>query len=152
MLEDYPVASPYEQERKLKQLDDVIVQPAWQQSFFAQGLSPVETRELDFYLRLSALEDIIKKLSQKSIGYVKIELLPNKKLKSPFDVVIEPDSDGFLARLVDLPLYGYGDDIKESIEMLKREIESLFEDLMESNDFTDDWLRIKEFLKKRICR
>jgi uncharacterized protein YqgQ len=49
-----------------------------------------------------------------------------------------------------LPIYGNGDDHIEAIEMLKREIESLYDDLMSSGDFTEDWLRIKRFLVERI--
>ena len=66
------------------------------------------------------------------------------------DAVIEPDGDGFIARTVDLPLYGSGEDVIEAVDMLKREIVSLYEDLMEDDDFSDEWLKIKVFLKKII--
>ena len=101
-------------------------------------------------MRISALEEKIKKLSSFGLGFIKINLLPNKTLKIPLDAIVEPDEKGFIVRLTDLPLYGYGEDPKEAIEMLKREIESLYEDLMEDDEFSDEWLRIKKFLSERI--
>ena len=46
----------------------------------------------------------------KELGFVKIDCLPHKKLLSQLDVIIEPDSKGFIARTPDMPLYGYGED------------------------------------------
>jgi len=83
-------------------------------------------------------------------GYVKINLLPSKQLKIPLDAIVEPDNAGFIARTTDIPLYGYGDDPIEAIDALKCEIESLYNDLMEDDQFTEDWLRIKGFLRERI--
>jgi predicted RNase H-like HicB family nuclease len=77
-------------------------------------------------------------------------MLPSKVLKISLDAIIEPDESGFIARLTDLPLYGYGEDPKEAIDMLKREIESLYEDLMEDDEFSEEWLRIKKFLAEKI--
>ncbi|MGR3178919.1 MAG: hypothetical protein ACUZ8E_12775 [Candidatus Anammoxibacter sp.] len=86
----------------------------------------------------------------KEIGFVKIDCLPHKKLLSQLDVVIEPDSEGFIARTPAMPLYGYGEDPIEAINSLKYEIETLYDDLTEDDEFTDDWLRIKEYLKGKI--
>ncbi len=76
--------------------------------------------------------------------------LVTKKLRQPIDVVVEPDGDNYLARCPALPLYGYGASEDEAIEMLKREIESVYEDLMEDDSFTDDWKPIKDYLEERI--
>ncbi len=84
------------------------------------------------------------------IGFVKIDCLPHKKLLSQLDLIIETDSNGFIARTPDIPLYGHGKDPIEAIDSLKYEIETLYDDLMEDNEFTDDWLRIKEYLKGKI--
>lgn len=81
---------------------------------------------------------------------VEINRLTRKTLSPPLTVIVELDGDGFIARSPDLPLYGYGEDRIEAIEMLKDEIESLYEDLMEDDDFSDDYLRIKRFLIDRI--
>jgi hypothetical protein len=103
-----------------------------------------------FEMRISALEGEIRKIKKESIGYLKINLLPNKTLCVPLDVIVEADEDKFIARTVDLPLYGHGEEPIEAIDMLKREIESLHDDLMSGNDFTEEWLKIKRFLVERI--
>ena len=79
-----------------------------------------------------------------------IECLDRKSLKVPLDVFIEADDECFLARNPDLPLYGMGYSPMEAIEMLKREIESLYDDLMGGDDFTDNWTSIKAFLEKKV--
>jgi predicted RNase H-like HicB family nuclease len=81
---------------------------------------------------------------------VQLNRLPHKILKVPLDVLVEPDEQGFLARTPDLPLYGYGQDRIEAIDMLKSEIESLFDDLLENNHLSAEWLNVKTFLKERI--
>jgi uncharacterized protein YqgQ len=104
----------------------------------------------EFEIRISALEEEVRRLKKESVGYVRVNSLPNKILKSALDVVVEADGDGYIARTVDLSLFGNGDDPIEAIEMLKREIESLYDDLMKGDDFTEDWLKIKRFLVERI--
>jgi len=110
----------------------------------------VEVVRTDFELRLSALESEVRNLKKESIGYLRIGSLPQKRLCAPLDIVVEVDGDGFIARTVDLPLYGRGEDPIEAIDMLKREIEFLYSDLSQDEDFTDDWLKIKRFLAERI--
>jgi len=85
-----------------------------------------------------------------SVWKTTIERLDRKSLRTPMDVFIETDEEAFWARIPDLPLYGMGDSPVEAIEMLKREIESLYDDLMEGDDFTDNWARIKAFLQKKV--
>lgn len=116
----------------------------------AQQFSTEERIMSNLEMRFSALEEKVRRISELSIGFIKINLLPTKKLKAPLDVIVEPDADGFIARTIDLPLYGCGNDPTESVEMLKREIESLYTDLMEDDNFSDEWLRIKSFLAERI--
>lgn len=100
--------------------------------------------------KISALEEKIRRIEKATVGYIKINLLPTKSLRTPLDAIVEQDDDGFIARITDVPLYGYGDDPVEAIYALKCEIESLYDDLMEDDDFTEEWLTIKDFLKKRI--
>lgn len=57
---------------------------------------------------------------------------------------------GHIARAVDLPLFGFGDDALEAINALKDEIESLYNDLMEDDKFSEEWLRYKRFLKEIV--
>ena len=60
---------------------------------------------------------------------------------------MERDGESFLARTIEIPLYGHGKDFIEAVDALKYEIESLYEDLMEDNNFTEEWLKIKEYMK-----
>jgi predicted RNase H-like HicB family nuclease len=85
-----------------------------------------------------------------SIWKTTIERLDRKSLTSPLDVFIETDEECFLARTPDLPLYGMGDSPVEAIDMLKREIESLYDDLVDGENFTDNWVPIKAFLEKKV--
>ena len=85
-----------------------------------------------------------------NIGYIRMNVLLNYQLRIPLDVIVEPDDKTFIARSVDLPLYGIGDDPLEALNHLKVEIESLYDDLSRDDKFTPDWLRIKAFLKQAI--
>ncbi len=77
-------------------------------------------------------------------------MLPNKEVGIPIDAILERDGEGFVARTIELPLYGYGLDPIDAINMLKDEIESLYDDLIEDDDFTDDWIRVRKYLCSRI--
>ncbi len=80
-----------------------------------------------------------------------IDSLPNKKLATPFNIIIEPDGTGFIVFIPEIPsLYGCGDTRTEAIEMLKREIESLYDDLIGDDNFTDEWNAIKLVLLSKI--
>jgi len=100
--------------------------------------------------KVSALEQRLRRVEKATVGFVKINILPSKSLREPLDTIVEPDADGFIARTTDLPLYGYGDDPVEAVDALKCEIESLYNDLMEDDEFSEKWLRIKSFLRNRI--
>ena len=77
-------------------------------------------------------------------------MLPSKEVRVPIDAILERDGEGFIARTIELPLYGYGSDPIDAIDMLKNEIESLYDDLMADDDFTADWLKNKNYLRSRI--
>lgn len=100
---------------------------------------------------LISVANEVSEAQNTSIGTFKINMLPTKVLKSPLDAILERDGDGFLARTVELPLYGCGEDPVDAIEMLKSEVESLYIDLKEDDNFTGDWLRIKKFLTSIIA-
>jgi hypothetical protein len=93
------------------------------------------------------LEKKINDLRINSNNIVHINRLLNYNLLSSIDALVEVDDDGFIARTHDLPLYGYGEEPFEAINNLKYEIESLYNDLMEDDNFTEDLLKIKSFLK-----
>ncbi|MDM8524687.1 hypothetical protein QUF80_15070 [Desulfococcaceae bacterium HSG8] len=100
--------------------------------------------------KISALEEKITRIENTGTGFIKIHFLITRNLKEPLDAVVEPDGDGFIARTTDIPLYGFGDDPIEATGALKYEIESLWNDLTEDDEFAEEWLKTKEFLKERI--
>ncbi len=99
---------------------------------------------------IRSLKGEVQRIQSENLGVIRINLLPNKDLKIPIDAVVERDGESFLARTIEIPLYGHGKDFIEAVDALKYEIESLYEDLMEDNNFTEEWLKIKEYLKTRI--
>jgi len=103
-----------------------------------------------FENRILFLEAKIEGIERAATGFIKINFLITKRLSKPLDAVVEPDDDGFIARLTDIPLYGFGDDPIEAVETLKYEVESLYNELLEDDEFSHEWLIIKDFLKSRI--
>ncbi len=83
-------------------------------------------------------------------GLVRISRLPNRNLVSPLDAVVEPDGDGYIARTIDLPLYGNGEDPIEALDNLRANIEELYEDLLREDEFTEEWLSVKRFLIEKV--
>lgn len=90
------------------------------------------------------------KLSKNETIVIKLNMLETKRLRNPLDLIIEEDEEGFIARAVDFPLFGYGDDRIEAIDALKFEIESLYFELMEDDNFSEEWLSVKSFLKDSV--
>lgn len=126
------------------------------EDFSQRGAAQLQLQHLemlrgnDLANKISALEEKIRRIEKTTVGYIEINLLPTKNLSAPLNATVEQDDGGFIARSTDIPLYGYGDDPVEAIDALKCEIESLYDDLMEDDNFTEEWLTIKSFLKKRI--
>jgi hypothetical protein len=104
----------------------------------------------DLAKRCGELEKELKESKKNFVNVIRMGIVAGRTLKTPIDVIIEPDEPGFIARLVDIPLFGHGADVFEAIDMLKNEIESLYRDLQEDSDFTDEWLLIKKFLQENI--
>jgi len=82
---------------------------------------------------------------------VLISRLVTLDLTRPITVVVENDEQDFLARSPDLPqLYGYGKTESDALAFLVEEIESLWDDLSEDDDFAPSWAPVREYLKDRI--
>jgi hypothetical protein len=79
-----------------------------------------------------------------------LNFIAGRQLKSPLSAIVEPDGDSYIARTPDLPLYGSGDDSISAIEALNREIASLYEDLQQDDNYTEEWLRIKAFFRDNL--
>ncbi len=91
-------------------------------------------------------------LTNSWVRHVEINRLINYSLNQNIEVVIEPDDDGFIARNTDPPLYGFGDSPEEALDALKYEIESLYHDLNQDDNFTSDWFKIRRLLGKIIIK
>ena len=100
---------------------------------------------------LQSLENKVQSVQHENLGVIRISLLPNKNLRTPIEAVVERDGESFIARTLEIPLYGCGEDFIEAVAALKYEIESLYDDLMEDNNFTNEWLKIKDYLRARIA-
>ena len=85
--------------------------------------------------------------AEKAEGYI----VTPKRFLCPLHAALESDGNGYIARTAEIPLYGSGDTPEEAVDMLKREIESLYEDLQENDQFTEEWLRIKSFLTDSLA-
>lgn len=102
--------------------------------------------------RLESLEQEIAELKshalsqQSSYAPIQIARLISKSLKKPLTALLEKDEDGFIARSTDVPIYGFGDDPYEATTNLRHELESLYFDFLEDDNFSPDWLDIKKFL------
>jgi hypothetical protein len=144
--------TPFLQDEFIRQTNVFPMQERFKQS---KGV-PIDQPKIegDSLLRLKEkilrLELRINRLETSVSGVVHISRLPNYNLNTAIDVIVEPDDEGFIARSVDLPLYSYSDDSLEAIESLKYEIETLYDDLKEDDNFTSEWLRIKDYLFSRI--
>ena len=124
--------------------------PTTQQDPFGKNRIDNDLCVLQIFEEIRTIAKAIKKLEESQLRIIKINLLVTKRIDPPIEATIEPDDGGFIARATDFNLFGYGDDPIEAINALKCEIESLYNDLMEDNDFSADWLAVKAFLKERV--
>lgn len=80
-----------------------------------------------------------------------ISELPGYHLKSKIECRLSKDEDGsFIIECPELKVYSSGDSRKEAVENIIDNIVTLYEDLMENDDYSDDWLEIKQKLKSKI--
>lgn len=84
------------------------------------------------------------------VSITKIERLIQYGLSSPIMITIETDADGFIARAIELPLYGFADSPVEAVTRLKKEIETLYDDLQKDDEFSEEWLSHKKYLQAKI--
>jgi hypothetical protein len=82
--------------------------------------------------------------------FTQISSLVNLSLKKDIGITLEPDSDGYIARSEDFPLFGYGDFPFEAIENIKHDIESLYYDLQADDNLTQEWQRYKDLFSEII--
>jgi hypothetical protein len=85
-------------------------------------------------------------------NYSKIDSLIKYKLIKAIEITVEYDEIHFLAKTKTLPLYACGESRELAINNLKYEIESLYEDLQSGDDFSDEWLKHKKYLKSIVLK
>jgi hypothetical protein len=147
-------AQLYAFEKALRRTDVEVLPPTPERELTAstgvtsQMAVPEQFKETASALLLAFEE--AKAPRSEGVGIFRINMLPNKEVRMPIDAILERDGEGFVARTIELPLYGYGLDPIDAINMLKDEIESLYNDLMEDDDYTDDWPKVKEYLRSRV--
>jgi hypothetical protein len=81
---------------------------------------------------------------------VSVHMLVTRRLKKPLEAIVESDGAGFLARAADFELYGLGDNAPDAVAALRREIESLYEDLSADDNFSAEWLATKALLTELV--
>lgn len=72
------------------------------------------------------------------------------KLKTPLISWIEKDGEGFICRIEEFPIFGYGDTIDEAIKNLILELETLYKDLNADDNFSEEWLKSKKLLNRLV--
>ena len=72
------------------------------------------------------------------------------KLKNPIEITVEPDDNGFIAKMIDFNLYCYDNTEDLAIEGLKWEIEDAFNDLLDDNNLTNEWNKFREYIRLAI--
>lgn len=79
---------------------------------------------------------------------IEVSKLYNFNLSVPLRIIVKPNGSGWLVEMLDVPLYAYGETCSMAIHNIKKEIESLYSDLMEDDNYSDMWLEIKSLLSK----
>lgn len=74
----------------------------------------------------------------------------NYELSVPLDVIVENDGDSYIARSASFPLYGWGEDTIEALEMFEREWVSFYEDLQEDDNLPDNLLRTRRLFDRYL--
>ena len=83
-------------------------------------------------------------------NYARINTLKKYDLTESIPVNVENEDGIVTVSIPDPPLYGDGDDIHEALDMLKDEIEDLYEELNEDDNFADIWLSRRDYLNSII--
>ncbi len=92
--------------------------------------------------------NIYEQTSDRDLKY--ISEIDGIKLDQKIPIHVEKEDGEYIAESVMFPLFGCGETEEEAIEHLKHEILSLYEDLMEDDEFSDEFLRYKDKLKSII--
>jgi len=115
-------------------------------------MEPLEVHEClrSYFNQSNTLDFIVAPNENISNRIVNISTLHTLNLNTEISVVVEPEGEEYIARCIDFPLYALGNDLAEAIDNLRIEIETLYYELQEDDNFSDDWLNYKRFLNSII--
>lgn len=122
--------------------------------FNSYATEQIEFQEFDLNLLSLVYPDdsntLVQKKEKKYFQIANIHMLNSLRLNKPLSISIEFDVEHYLTKSVDFPIYAIGDDVDDAISNLKTELEDLYYELIEDDDFSDEWLRYKKLLKELI--
>lgn len=98
----------------------------------------------------SSIEKINETFTLVEFDSFKIFKFDSKTLKKPISATVTFEDGEFLAKTNFLPLFGVGKTKKKAKKHLKYEINSLYEDLMEDDNFSEEFLNYKKFFIQNI--
>lgn len=77
--------------------------------------------------------------------------LQHHRLRRPLSLVVETDDDGYIARSVEIPqIFGFGEDVYSAVRNFQAELEVLHAELLEDDNFSDEWLSLKRLLARLV--
>ncbi len=79
-----------------------------------------------------------------------ITSLPSLDLTRPIRARIHFEGGEWIVEAIDIPLYGAGESAEAARSMLKREIESLWDDLNDGSQYGEEWTQVRRFLARMI--
>lgn len=105
-----------------------------------------------YYLRSDDSNLTIKETKEERYFQIaNINMLESLRLKKPMSISIEFDEIYYIAKSLDLPIYAVGEDSKEAVVNLKMELEEVYYELIEDDNFSEEWLKYKELLKNFVA-
>ena len=80
-------------------------------------------------------------------NYTLNNFLHERKFSSPIHICVEDDDTGKFANCLEIPqVYGFSETENETLKMLYREIFSIYTDMHEDIQFSDEYQLLKHYL------
>jgi predicted RNase H-like HicB family nuclease len=125
-------------------------QPAQSTTMTHYGLNEASVRSthapVENYRRLFELE----RHGSETLRKISIDRIEGKRLAVPLTAKVTYEDGEYIAEMERLPLYGVGASVEEALEHLQYEVDTLYTDLMENDDFSSEFLGYKDFFQKNV--
>ena len=123
------------------------------ESFLDEYFSQILTVNMNTLSGIKSM--LVEKIAQelgiiewKMFSIVNIGML---RMKSPLVGFIDTDEDGFITKCLEIPqVFGFGDTPDEAIENLYIEISTLYNELLLNDDFSEEFIALKQTLCEAI--